>query len=364
MLPLSREISRGLLRTVGILSLLAVGAFLLYQIRSVFIYLLLAIILTLIGNPIVCFLKDRCKLSKTLAVSLTLVLYLLLLMGFLAMFYPLILTQAENLSQEGLKHVENDINQLMADIQRGFASFGVDINLSQLNPMAHLINEDTLGTIINGFFSFVGEFSIGLGATFFITFFFLKDKSVFIYQFKKYILPDDHTDRIMDTLLKIEQLLSRYFLGLSVQLVIFGTICYIVLLLVGVKSALVIALLSAILNIVPYIGPLVANVLASLSALLTFMGDDFTGEALPKAITVSVLYILIQFVDNNFLHPYIFSSSVKSHPLEIFLVILIFGLLGGIFSMVIAVPLYTSCKVIVKELLPDNRVVQLFTKNI
>lgn len=364
MLPLSKEISRGLLRTLWKLTLLIIAAFLLYKIRSVFVYLLLALILTLISNPIVCFLKDKCKFSKNLAVSSTILLFLILLLGFLSMFYPLIKTQAENLSQEGFKHLETDINQLFINIENTLTSFGFSIDITTINPLTKLLNEETLKTFIHYIFTFIGETSVGLGATFFITFFFLKDKAVFQYQFKKYILPDEHTDRILETLNKIEKLLSRYFIGLSIQLIIFGFVCYLLLLIVGVKTAIVIALISAILNIVPYVGPLVGNVLASVFTLLSFIGEDFSTVALPKAITVCIGYIVIQFLDNNFLQPYIFSSSVKSHPLEIFLVILISGLLGGVFGMIIAVPLYTSLKVMIKELFPDNKIVRLFTKDI
>lgn len=364
MLPLSKEISRGLLRTLWKIALLFIAAFLLYKIRSVFVYLLLALILTLIGNPIVDFLKSRCKLSKNLSVSLTIIVFLLLFLGFFAMFYPLFSTQLEHLSKGGFAHFENNFEQLAKDIQSTVSSFGLTIDITTSNPMSRFIYEDSLTKLVNTFFTLIGELSVGLGATLFITFFFLKDKAVFQYQFKKHILPDEHTDRIIETLNKIEFLLSRYFIGLSIQLLIFGAICYILLLFVGVKTAIIIALISALLNIVPYIGPLIANVLASLFTLLTFIGDDFSNIALPKAITVCIGYIVIQFLDNNFLQPYIFSNSVKSHPLEIFLVILISGLLGGIFGMIIAVPVYTSLKVILKEFMPENKIVNLFTKDI
>ena len=280
------------------------------------------------------------------------------------MFYPLIASQVENLSQEGIKHFEDDFNTLLGDIETTLASFGFQLDLTSKNPLSKLLTEEKLSLYINSALNLMGEVPVGLGATFFITFFFLKDKTIFLYQFKKYILPDDHTDRIMTTLAKIEHLLSRYFIGLSIQLLIFGFACYILLLVVGVKSAIVIALISALLNIVPYIGPLIANVLASLLTILTFIDQDFTSVVLPKAITVCVAYIIIQFIDNNFLQPYIFSNSVKSHPLEIFLVILVFGFIGGVFGMIIAVPFYTSLKVILKELLPENRIVHLFTKDI
>ena len=73
---------------------------------------------------------------------------------------------------------------------------------------------------------------------------------------------------------------------------------------------------------------------------------------------------IVQVIDNNLSQPFIFSNSVNSHPLEIFLVILIAGFLFGILGMIIAVPLYTILKVVGKEFLPHNKIVQILTKNI
>ena len=73
---------------------------------------------------------------------------------------------------------------------------------------------------------------------------------------------------------------------------------------------------------------------------------------------------IVQIIDNNLSQPIIFSKSVSSHPLEIFLVILIAGFLFGILGMIVAVPLYTILKVFGKEFFPDNKIIQLLTKDI
>jgi predicted PurR-regulated permease PerM len=75
-------------------------------------------------------------------------------------------------------------------------------------------------------------------------------------------------------------------------------------------------------------------------------------------------YVIAQLIDNFFSQPYIFSKSVKSHPLEIFLIIIIGGLLFGITGMILAVPSYTVLKVILKEFLSENRIVRSLTKGL
>ncbi len=90
--------------------------------------------------------------------------------------------------------------------------------------------------------------------------------------------------------------------------------------------------------------------------------QDFSTYILPTTIYVLMGYIVAQWIDNFLSQPIIFSKSVKSHPLEIFLVIIIGGLLFGITGMVVAVPIYTAIKVILKEFLNENRIVRNLTK--
>ena len=94
------------------------------------------------------------------------------------------------------------------------------------------------------------------------------------------------------------------------------------------------------------------------------IGADFQMVILPITIKVMIGFVVVQLIDNFVNQPLIFSSSVKSHPLEIFLIIIIGGLLFGIIGMVVAVPAYTAIKVIAKEFLSEYKVVQRLTKNL
>jgi predicted PurR-regulated permease PerM len=137
-----------------------------------------------------------------------------------------------------------------------------------------------------------------------------------------------------------------------------------VLLIFGIENAIVIAFLCAVLNIIPYIGPLIASVIAAILTMLCHLGGDFQTEILPVTIYVMIGFWVVQIIDNNISSPLIFSNSVNSHPLEIFLVILIIGFLFGIIGMIIAIPFYTILKVFGKEFFPENKLIQLLTKNI
>jgi predicted PurR-regulated permease PerM len=94
------------------------------------------------------------------------------------------------------------------------------------------------------------------------------------------------------------------------------------------------------------------------------IGLDFQSEILPTSLYIMLFYFIAQMIDNFVSQPVIFSKTTKSHPLEIFLVIIIGGLLFGVLGMIVAVPLYTALKVILKEFLSENKIVKSLTKDL
>jgi len=145
---------------------------------------------------------------------------------------------------------------------------------------------------------------------------------------------------------------------------VFFVVYTIVLLIFGVENAFIIALLCAMLNLIPYIGPMISFVLMALLTMSSNLQNDFMSVSLPTTIYVLIGFLVGQFIDNVFSQPLIFSNSVKSTALEIFLITLISGTLFGMVGMVVAIPAYTVLKVVLKEFLPNNKLIGLITKNI
>ena len=360
----SKIIANGILRAIGFLVLIAASLYFLYLIQSVIIYLVAALILTLIGNPILDFFKKRLKFKHTLATIATLFIFILFIAGFVLMFIPLISSQGQNLSLLKTTEIEKSITQLVDQTAAFLESHNIDSEqmLKEAN-ITSKINFNFIPNFLNTVLGTISSFGIGLASVLFITFFFLKDRLLFIVSAKK-LIPDSHEEQILNSLHKTNHLLSRYFIGLLLQLFIVFLLYMIVLFIFDIPNMFIIAFLCAVLNIVPYIGPLIASVLAALLTMLTHLGSDFQTEILPTTIYVLIGFWIVQIIDNNLSQPIIFSKSISSHPLEIFLVTLIAGFLSGILGMVIAVPLYTILKVIGKEFFPENKFIQLLTKNI
>jgi len=360
----SKIIANGILRSIGILTLVAVLLLFVYQIQTVIIYLIVSLILTLITNPIVEFLKKKLKFSNTFAVITTMFLVILILFGLIMMFVPLVISQSESLSLLDTKAIETNVLQLISDIKAFLISHNINAgNMLQDANVASNLNFDFIPAFLNSVLGTVSSFGMGLVSVLFITFFFLKDKLLFIIGIKK-ILPDEHEEKILNSISKINELLSRYFIGLLIQLSIVFVLYLIVLLIFGVENAFIIAFLCAILNIIPYIGPMIGSILAGILTMISNLGGDFQSDILPTTIYVLIGCWIVQLIDNNLSQPIIFSKSVNSHPLEIFLITLISGFLFGITGMIIAVPFYTMLKVIAKEFFPENKLIQTITKNI
>jgi predicted PurR-regulated permease PerM len=360
----SKIISNGILKAISTIILVVLFLYFLYLIQSVLIYLMVALVLTLIGNPILDFFKKRLKFNHVFATIATLFIFILIIAGFIMMFIPLILSQGQNLSLLNTGQIEESVLQLINKISVFLESHHIDSSkmLKETNYTSK-INFSLIPNFLNAVLATISSFGMGVASVLFITFFFLKDR-VFFMLGAKNLIPDNQEDRILNSLEKINLLLSRYFIGLLLQLFIVFILYFIVLLVFGVPNAIVIAFLCAVLNIIPYIGPLIASILAAVLTMMANLGTDFQTQILPTTIYVLLGFWIVQIIDNNVSQPIIFSKSVSSHPLEIFLVILIAGFLFGIIGMIIAVPLFTILKVIGKEFFPDNKIIQLLTKNI
>lgn len=357
-------IANGIIRALVMLAILSLVLFFIYKILTVLFYISTAMVLTLISNPLVEFLKKRLRFSSLLAVIFTMGVLILILIGFIMMFIPLIISQGENLSLLDTHTIETNLIELMNKTNTFFESH--TINSEMLIEKTNLISKldfNFIPLFFNSILEIVSDLGIGLASVLFITFFFLKDKVLFMNGIKE-TLPEEHKTKILHSLTKINSLLSRYFIGLLIQLFIVLVLYLTVLLIFGIENALIIAFICATLNIIPYIGPLISSFLAAILTMISNLGGDFQTEIIPTTLFVLLGFWIVQIIDNNFSQPFIFSKSVNSHPLEIFLIILIVGFLFGIIGMIIAVPLYTILKVVAKEFFPENKIIKIVTKNI
>ena len=358
----SKEISNGILKALAIILGIALLLYFLYAIQSVIVYIIIAAILSLIARPLIGFLKKRLKFPNTLAVITAMIVLVSFLLGIIIMFVPLIIKQGESLSLLQTDKLEENLQSVLSQVNTYFLSKNINL-LSELKNVDFLSSFQAIPNLLNSVVSALGSLSIGLFSVLFISFFFMKDSHL-LKNAVLTIIPNKSETRFSKSTEIIKDLLSRYFIGLVFQITILFVLYTLILLIFGIDNAVVIAFLCALLNLIPYIGPLIGAVIMFLLSMTSNLGLDFQTSILPTTIYVMIGYFIAQLIDNFFSQPFIFSKTTKSHPLEIFLIIIIGGLLFGVMGMITAVPMYTALKVILKEFLSDNKIVKSLTKDL
>jgi predicted PurR-regulated permease PerM len=165
------------------------------------------------------------------------------------------------------------------------------------------------------------------------------------------------------------KLLMRYFIG-----VFFDMICVMAVLTAGLKfvagldfsTAILLGFIAGILNVIPYVGPLIAALISIVVTVANIGAGGIPVDTGYSVIFFKVVgvFIAMKILDDTLFQPYIFANSIRAHPLEIFLLILIAGSFAGIVGMLIAIPTYTIFRVFAKEFLNRFRVVQKLTEKI
>ncbi len=360
----AKAIALGILRALAILAGIVILVWFLYKIQALLLFIGLALVLSLIGRPLVRFLKHRLKIGNTLASILTLLVIIGTISFLMSIFIPVIIEQGKHISQIDFEQVKQDLNEL--NIQAS-DYLGVDhfqlVEAMKRTSFVQNFNIEIIPSFIEIFFGSIGGTIVGIFAVLFILFFLLKDESL-IARSVLVLANTGDEEKFKRILIKINELLSRYFIGLLLQISILVLFYSVLLLYLDVNDAIAVALICAFLNIVPYLGPLIGWVLMLLVIVSNNLGADFSTGLLPLLLIASGGYAMAQLFDNLISQPVIFGRSVRSHPLEIFVVILIGGYVFGIPGMILAVPTYTSLKVIAKEFLSRQKIVIHLTRNL
>lgn len=365
-----RSIDR-LARYIIILGALAIAAVLCYLFSSVLAYILLAFVVSLIGQPVFRLLKKIRIKGKSapdalLAVITLLVIFALLFLLIMQVIPVVsgILRDASLMNAQESMDTHNLINRINDWIIGVVPWVGEDFDGVQMliQKLSEVVDLSNIPSILGSVASAVADIAVGLFSVLFISFFFVKDESLF-GRIIGSIVPDTIEDKVQKTVLDIERLLSRYFVGLLME--IFGVVlldCLGLWLIarIGFNYALGIAFIAGLLNIIPYVGPLIGEAIGVVLCLILKYG---AGVGLNVNIWIFALIVLaimlaVQLIDNFIYQPLIYSTSIKAHPLEIFIVLLIAGHIGGIVGMLIAIPAYTVIRVIASRFFYDFKIVR------
>lgn len=354
--------SQDLVKSIIILSAIALIILLLFKIRLGLLYIFISIILTLIITPFNKLLKNKLKIGNSLSSLLSLTMLISFLSLLIVLFVPVLTKQGKNLSLLNTSEFREKIQSTITGLKDYFETQNISVLdfISDLNIISE-IDFSFVTKLFNSIISQIGSFSIGVLSVMFITFFLLKDGNIIFNKIIK-LFPKKLVNKLSKSFIKIEDLLTRYFIGVSLQILILFSFYLALLLIIGIENAFAIAFICAILNIIPYLGPLISIILMIILSVTSSLDIFLINDFITNSFWLFTGFVFIQLIDNFLLQPYIFSSSVKSHPLEVFIVIISAGLLFGIFGLIIAIPVYTTLKVIYQSFFDTKKMISNILK--
>ena len=368
-----RSIDR-LARYIIAAATIAILAWLCWYFKSVLVYIIVAFVVSLLAQPLMRLMRKVKIRGKSLPNGLLAIVSIVVILGLLILVVTQVIPVVTRIVRDAAvlnsaTASSNPLDRVNDWIVSLFPGLGPDFNVITvlMDKLKEVADFSNVTAVISGVTSVVTGLVVGLFSIVFISFFFVRDETLF-RKIVCALVPDRMEGKMAKSLGDIEGLLSRYFVGLLVEMTGVALLDFLGLWLIarlGFTNALGIAFIAGILNIIPYVGPLLGEVVGVVLAVILKYG---AGVGLPVNIWVFALIVLAimlttQFVDNFVYQPLIYSTSIKASPLEIFIVILLAGHIGGVVGMLVAIPAYTVVRVIASRFFPDVKLVKRLIPN-
>ena len=312
----------------------------LYIARSILVPVVFATILAIVLHPVVNFFVDK-KVNRVLAIIITLFLTFLVI----AAFGALIISQASRLS-DSLPTLADKFNEMINQAITWISGY-FDINTHKVNDWILKVR----GELINSSSAAIGNTLVSLGNLLVVIFlipvyvFMLLFYNPILIEFIHRIFSSGNQSKVSEIVTQTKTVIQRYLIGLIIEAGIIAALNTVALLALGIEYALLLGIIGALLNIIPYIGGLVAVALPMIVALIT-------KESAWYPVYVMVIYYIIQLIDNNYIVPKIVASKVKLNALFSLLVVFVGNALWGIPGMFISIPLLAIVKLICDHVEP------------
>jgi predicted PurR-regulated permease PerM len=313
--------------------------YILYIGQSILIPLVFAALIGVLLNPIVNRLHNA-GVNRVIAIVAVIIVGMGLVAGIL-----IFIGSQVSLFRDALPDLERKFNEV-AEQAIGWCSGKFRVSEKQIYTWIDLKKSETVnkaGGMVGGALVTISGLVVAVFLVPVYIFLFLFYKPLLLDFISKLFSHDKHST-VAQVLFTTKTVIQSYLMGLLIEMVIVATLNSTVLLIIGVQYAIVLGVVGALLNLIPYIGGLIA---ISLPMLMAFI----TGTPI-MVLWVFLGYICIQLIDNNFLVPMIVASKVKINALVSIVVVLIGGALWGVAGMFLSIPVTAICKVIFDRVKP------------
>lgn len=315
--------------------------------------IIVALILAYILNPLVDKLNQRLP-SRAISILAIYVIIVgvLVILGIIVL--PQIIEEAKKFFVSLpwlIEEIIRTINELTTNLTNNNAMIN-DVIKSLSSEITNKLN-DLQSAVINGVTSitrFVSSFFSKLLKLILVpvvSFYFLKDKDKILETIRKNI-PESKKQGFYEVAGDIDTTLSQFIRGRLVMAVFVGLATTVMLLILGIDFAVIIGLITCIADIIPYIGPFLGFLPAF---VLAFFQEPI------KAVWVGLIFVFIQWIENNILGPKILGNSTGLHPLLVLLCLLIGGGMFGVPGMILSVPIVAVVRILYLKFIPIIKIV-------
>jgi predicted PurR-regulated permease PerM len=317
-------------------AIIVVAIFAIIKLRDIILVVLTAIV---IASFVESGVKKMQPYIKNRAVSVFLI-YLVsfaIVVGLFSAFVPVFLEEMSALVDQTAKYIPNGsiLNSFQPDTITG--AKGVVSTISHNASIGEVINstKDLTTSLSGGFITIFGKAFGGILNLILIIIisFYLSVKEKGIENFLRIVVPDKHEEYVIDLWLRTEHKIGLWMQGQMLLGVIVGLLTYLGLMILGVKYALVIALLTAVLELVPF---------GILLAVIPAMLFGYLGGGVSLAFMVGVLYFIIHQFEAYLIYPLIVKKVIGISQLVVILSLLIGYTLAGFWGVVLAIPVSVS----------------------
>lgn len=324
---------------IGIL----VGAiYFIWFVRSALYPFIIGLLIAYMLNPIVCYLEVQGLKRLWAIIILYLFLFGIVIIGGSKLLTVLI-RDLEYFAQD-LPQIVDRINDILVFIQSQYQNSSLPYSLRLAIDEALLLTENEMqqfiGQIVNSIVN-IARNSIGLAISPILAFYLLHDWNELNSKFLL-LLPGGWRSESILFFRDVDKVLSGIIRGQLTVALIVGVFVTSGLYFLQLKFALIIGILAAMFDVIPYFGAIIGAAPAVMLAIL---------ESPWLAIKVIMMFVIIQQIEGNIIHPKIVGDNIGLHPLTVIFCVFVGGEVGGLIGMLIGVPLVAIGKVFVRHLL-------------
>lgn len=348
-------------RFVYHLLVFTVIALALYPVRSIVGYVFAGALLSMLLRPVCEFFRSRRlagrRIPQFLAPALSLLMVFLGILLIISLFIPVAIEQTEALEDIQPEKVAQKVKNTVDEYQFKLTRYGIDIETSQ--KTVKTLQEQILGFLgvssVTGFLAGIvrglGKVGVAAFVMGMISFFLLYNRRI-LPMVLLAITPYRYNRRAIKAYYIAEVVLRRYIRGLLVLMLTLGSLIFLGSWSLGLPGPLTLGLVGGFTMVIPYLGPYLSFGLNSAILVGTSLQSDTpVGLAWLK---LTGIYFAIQILDMTLLEPIVYGDSLDAHPLEITLILVSAGAIGGLGAMLAALPVYVVIRSAVKVLFHDH----------